>query len=286
MDFKALLSGVIDMHVHTAPDLVKRTYTDLQLADAAVSVGARAIVIKGHHCGTMARAALCSEYVRKVYKESAFAMYGGLVLNREAGGLNPQAVETALELGAKVIWMPTVDAANEYRLRGKSGGISVYDENGSLLPALRSIFALIRDHRAVLATGHLGAEEIFCVTRAARDIGVEKIVITHPEYWIVNLTLEQQEDLVHDYDVILERCYRQPLSDGRWVSNAVRNLEAMRALGFENTILSTDCGNPANPPWEQAMGEYLQFMIDHGVPEQALRQMTQTLPAHLLDLLI
>ena len=84
MDFKALLDGIIVIHVHTAPDLVKRTYTDMQMADAAARVGARAIVIKGHHCGTMARAALCSEYVRKAYKKSAFTTYGGLVLNREA----------------------------------------------------------------------------------------------------------------------------------------------------------------------------------------------------------
>ena len=88
--------------------------------------------------------------------------------------MNPQAVQSALELSAKVIWMPTVDAANEYHLRGKSGGISIYyNENDSLLSALRSIFALIRDHRAVLATGHLGAEEIFHVVREARDAGVE-----------------------------------------------------------------------------------------------------------------
>ena len=106
-------------------------------------------------------------------QKSAFTLYGGLVLNREAGGLNPQAVQSALELSAKVIWMPTVDAANEYRLRGKSGGISIYNENDSLLSALHSIFALIRDHRAVLATGHLGGEEIFHVVREARDAGVE-----------------------------------------------------------------------------------------------------------------
>ena len=115
---------------------------------------------------------------------------------------------------------------------------------------------------------------------------MEKIVVTHPEYWIVNLTLEQQEELIRGYGAILERYCRQPLQDGRWVSNAARNLEAMRALGFENTILSTDCGNPVNPPWEQAMGEYLHFMIDHGVLGQALREMTQTLPARLLDLQI
>ena len=53
--------------------------------------------------------------------------------------MNPQAVQSALELSAKVIWMPTVDAANEYHLRGKSGGISIYNENDSLLSALHSM---------------------------------------------------------------------------------------------------------------------------------------------------
>ena len=30
-----------------------------------------------------------------------------------------------------------------------------------------------------------------------------------------------------------------------------------------STILSTDCGNPATPPWEESMRQYLQFMADH-----------------------
>ena len=53
---KNILDGVIDLHVHTAPDVIHRTYNDLELTDAAVRAGARAIVIKGHHCGTVARA--------------------------------------------------------------------------------------------------------------------------------------------------------------------------------------------------------------------------------------
>ena len=69
-DQKNILDGVIDLHVHTAPDVIRRTCNDLELTDAAVRAGARAIVIKGHHCGTMARAALCSEYVRKAYKKA------------------------------------------------------------------------------------------------------------------------------------------------------------------------------------------------------------------------
>ena len=49
------------------------------------------------------------------------------------------------------------------------------------------------------------AQQRVHVVCEARDAGVEKIVITHPEYWIVNLTLEQQEELIRGYGAILER---------------------------------------------------------------------------------
>lgn len=51
-----------------------------------------------------------------------------------------------------------------------------------------------------------------------------------------------------------------------------------------STILSTDCGDPADPPWEYAMAQYLHEMEQHGVSRDALRRMTQTLPAQLLGL--
>ena len=279
------LDGVIDMHVHTAPDLIRRTYNDLELTDAAVRAGARAIVIKGHHCPTVARAALCNAYNRTVHSGgNSFVMYGGLVLNREAGGLNAQAVRTALDMGAKVIWLPTVDAENEYRKRGRTGGIKMTDDRGILLPELRAIFALVKEYDAVLATGHISPEETRCVVDAARNLGVQKIVVTHPEYWIVNMSIEQQKELILDYGAVMERCFRQPLKDGQWVSNAACNLEAIRRLGTGNTILSTDCGNPANPPWEEAMRQYLQFMADKGLSREELADMTRKLPARLLGL--
>ena len=78
------LDGVIDMHVHTAPDVCRRTYNDLGLTAAAVHAGARAIVIKGHRCSTAARAALCNAYNRAAFDSNPFVMYGGLVLNYEA----------------------------------------------------------------------------------------------------------------------------------------------------------------------------------------------------------
>ena len=86
MKQKISLNGVIDMHVHTTPDVCQRTYNDVELTSAAVRAGARAIVIKGHHCSTVARAALCNVYNRAAFESNAFVMYGGLALNYEAGG--------------------------------------------------------------------------------------------------------------------------------------------------------------------------------------------------------
>ena len=285
MQQKNILTDVIDMHVHTAPDLCQRTYNDLELTASAVHAGARAIVIKGHHCSTVARAALCNAYNRKLFENNSFVMYGGLVLNYEAGGLNPQAVQTALEMGAKVIWLPTVDAENDYRKHDKSGGIRMTDDHGVPVKKLHRIFSLIRDYDAVLATGHISPEEIQCVVDSARNIGVQKIVITHPEYWVVNMSLEKQEELVEDYHVILERCFMQPLKNGHWINNAEHNLEAIQKVGVKSTILSTDCGNPSTPPWEESMRQYLQFMVDHNVSPEELRSMTKTTPARLLGLM-
>lgn len=278
------LNGVIDMHVHTAPDVCQRTCNDLELTAAAVHAGARAIVIKGHHCATVARAALCNAYNRSTFDSNPFVMYGGLALNYEVGGLNPKAVQTALEMGAKVIWLPTVDAENDRRKHGRSGGIRMTDDRGVPTSELRRIFTLIKEYDAVLATGHISPNEIRCVVDSARNIGVRKVVLTHPEYWVMDMSLESQKELVLDYDVILERCFMQPLKSGKWISNAERNLDAIRKLGAESTILSTDCGNPATPPWEISMQQYLQFMADHNVSQEKLRSMVQTTPARLLGL--
>ena len=158
------------------------------------------------------------------------------------------------------------------------------DNHGIPTMELRRIFSLIKEYDAVLATGHISPEEIRCVVDSARNIGVQKIVITHPEYWVVDMSLESQKELVLDYDFILERCFMQPLKNGQWVSNASRNLEAIFQVGAESTILSTDCGNPATPPWDESMRQYLQFMVNHNISPEDLRSMTKTTPAWLLGL--
>lgn len=109
---KVSMKGVIDMHVHTNPDLRTRAYDDFELCDAAVRVGARAIVIKTHLGSTVNRAYLTNRYNERVNGNNDFTMFGAIVLNRCVGGINPVAVENALKLGAKVVWLPTSSARN------------------------------------------------------------------------------------------------------------------------------------------------------------------------------
>ena len=84
---KNLLDGVIDMHIHSAPDIRERKMNDLELMEAAIDNGVRAIVIKSHNVPTMDRATLVNMIKEEKYgKEVDFTMFGGISLNEPVGG--------------------------------------------------------------------------------------------------------------------------------------------------------------------------------------------------------
>ena len=256
---KISMKGVCDMHVHTNPDLRLRAYDDFELADAAVRVGASAIVIKTHLGFTVNRAYLTNQYVKKVYGENTgFTMYGGVVMNKVIGGINPEAVEKGLKLGAKEIWLPTQSAKRHLEKMGQDPADGI---------------ELVRDGKVVPE-----------LIEAARDAGVKKIVITHPEWWVVDMSMEDQIRLVKDYDVILERCYAQNMGGGAYKSNLPDNLEIIKAVGYEHVMVDTDGGQTENPNWELALEEYMQYLADHGIPEEHIYHMTKTIPYKLLGI--
>lgn len=282
---KISLKGVIDMHVHSNPDIRRRAYDDFDLMEAAIRVGARAIVIKTHQGTTMDRAYLCNRHNELIHQgDNDFTMYGSVTLNRQVGGINPAAVESALKLGAKVIWLPTQSAGNHLRRNGQSTDNCVeVIKDGNIVPELGDIFRLINEFDAVLGTAHLSPEECFRIVEAARDAGVKKIVITHPEWWLVGMSIEDQIRMVNDYNVILEHCFAQPF-DGGYKSNLEMNLEAILACGFKNVMVSTDGGQVENPNWEIALEQYITYLAGHGIPPEQIHYMTHTIQEWLLGI--
>lgn len=281
------LKGICDMHVHTNPDLRLRAYSDLQLADAAVRVGARAIVIKSHLGFTVNRAAIVNDYVRKVYGENTgFTMYGGVVMNKVIGGVNPEAVEKGLKLGAKEIWLPTQSAKRHLEKMGQNplDGIELV-RDGKVIPELKDVFNLIRDYDVALGTAHVSPVEAFVIVEAARDAGVKKIIITHPEWWVCDYSIDDQIRLVKDYDVILERCYAQNMGKGKpYHLNLKENAELIKEVGYEHVMVDTDGGQTENPDWETEMYEYMHYLLEYGIPIEHIYHMTKTIPYWLLGL--
>jgi Family of unknown function (DUF6282) len=262
---RRLVRGCYDLHVHVAPDVMRRRITDIDLARAFLRVGLAGFVLKSHYVPTAERAAV----------------------------VNPMAVEIAAREGARVVWMPTVDAANhrqtardlpagatppmwlelqdDLRRRGLDAEpVEVLGVDGNVLPRTRAVLELIAGHGLVLATGHLGRREILAVSRAAVDAGVRQIVITHPEFPQQDLTLDEQKSLV-DLGAYLERCLTTPLTGKYPWPEMVSNI---RATGVDATIVTTDLGQPHNPPVEDGLALMADAMLAAGFSEKEIQRMT------------
>jgi hypothetical protein len=282
---RELVRGGFDTHLHIAPDVVERKIDDISLARRFEDLGMAGFVLKSHYTSTAERASVVRAAVPGVL------VLGAISLNRAVGGMNPLAVEIAAREGARTVWMPTVDAVNEAHEREAPAGakvpvwvklqldlreqgleiapVPVVDELGAVLPETRSVLARVAHHEMVLATGHLGRDEIFAVVDAATDEGVREIVITHPEFPAQNLTVPDQRALA-ERGALLERCFTTPhtgkVAWERW-------LEAIRAAGAEHSVLSTDLGQIFNPPVEDGMALMVDRLLEAGFNEEEVHVM-------------
>lgn len=277
------LEGAVDLHVHSAPDVWPRRLDDLALAREAAAAGMRAILLKSHHTLTADRAAIVDGLVEGV------SVFGGLALNEFVGGLNPAAVEAALALGAREIWMPTISAANHRRATGTPGeGIGILDEGGGLRPAVHEILRLIAERDVILGTGHLSVQEIQHLVPAARASGVKRILITHPELYVVNMPIAVQQELAGP-GVFFERCLIVTVPPGPVIPTGpilpLRAIaEAVRQVGVETTVLATDFGQAENPSPVEGLRHYIGGMLDLGFSQAEIARMTRVNPGWLLGL--
>lgn len=285
------LHGAVDVHVHSHPDLFPRIGDDVDVARHAAGLGLRAISLKCHSERTTSRAYLTSLLVPGIQ------VVGGIVLNRAVGGINPKAVEAALQLGARHVWMPTVDAANHARTFGGTGaydkqastvaasddaGIEVFDADGRAIDGLHDVLDLIAAARAILSTCHLSVPEIRRLVPLARERGVEKILITHPFFKVPGLDLETLRELV-DHGAYAEfgYCTISPMWNHAPLTRVV---EAIRALGASRSLLMSDTGQRHNPMPAEALRIFAQSVYESGIPEDDVGRMIRDNPLELLEL--
>lgn len=270
---KVNLVGLYDLHIHSSPDLTPRSIDDIEAAQQAAEVRMAGILLKSHYTTTADRATIATKIIPGI------DVYGSLTLNETVGGLNVAAVEAALDLGAREIFMPTVSAANHFRYHRQKGGISLLDND--LLPALKEIVALIKQHNAVLGTGHISKGEIRLLTKIALDQGLRKIVVTHPEHPLIDLTITEQQHLVTQ-GVFFERCFATTYRQFGNVPLEQIAL-AIREVGVSSTILTTDLGIANYPLPVDGMQIYVTKLLELKVRKEEITTMLKETPHMLVE---
>jgi len=269
------LEGAVDLHVHSAPDVDRRRFDDLELAQAAREAGMGAVLIKSHQNSTVERAWLVAKCVPGI------RVYGGLVLNETVGGLNPAAVRLALHMGARQIWMPTRSARNHRLHHGQTGGITILDERGQLLPVAEEILRAIAQTDCILGSGHLSPEETSVMIAAAAKMGVSKVLVTHPEWGPTYYPYALQKELARYGNVFFERCFVSTVhACGRVPFETIE--EAIIETGVDRTILSTDLGQADTPPPVEGLRLYAERLRSTGFSFDQIRAMMQANPDRLL----
>jgi hypothetical protein len=289
---KELLKGAYDLHVHSAPGLFPRSIDDFTLAEQMVEAGMKGAIVKCHEGSSVFRANLATQHV-----QNKTTVFGSLVLNVFVGGLNPYAVDLEAKLGAKIIFMPTLSAANHMKHFGGSvfatvqaarmpkapaQGISILDEKDRLLECVLDIIDIVKAEDIGIATGHLSNKEGICLCKEAIRRGVKRVIFTHPEFDTNKLPVENQIELARDGVFIEKDMFALQPGDNFTPPEVLA--KGIKSIGAAQCFMSTDYGQVYNPPPYVGLGNFIDHMLSCGISEADLRNMVARNPAFLLGL--
>jgi hypothetical protein len=274
------LAGVIDIHAHCAPDSTPRSIDAIDLARLASQRGMRGLVLKNHYQPTASLAYI----VRK--EVPGIEIFGGVDLNLSVGGMNPFAVEhMAATTGGygRFVWMSTFDSEAQVRFSKQDRPFVRVAQNGQLLPETRQVIAVIAKHNLVMATGHTSAEEALLLIHEARAQGVKHMVVTHAMLAPIHMSDAQMKDAAN-MGAYIEFVYNGLL--GSYKEFTFKDYaRAIRSVGVEHCILSSDMGQPGNPLHPDGLVALFDGLKKEGITQAEIDRMAKENPARLLGLL-
>ncbi len=280
--------GLIDFHTHAAPDVMGRAVDDDTHASLALAREMEAVVFKNHVTNTADRAWLARKHVPGI------KVFGGIVLNRAVGGVNPQAVEWMWRMQGgygRVVWFSTFDADNHVRRRGTGeSGVAVVDARGAVRPEVREVLEICARQKLVVHTGHSSAEQALAIIAAAREAGCDRMVVTHAQFDVVGMT-EAHMKKAAGMGAKMELCALGtlvgPEAHLEWMRESVRvplaeTAKVIRAVGAEHFILGTDLGQTGNPTPADGLQMFVTGLQAEGITKDQIQTMGREVPGALL----
>jgi hypothetical protein len=272
------LTGAIDIHVHSDPDSTARSIDALDVAKLAKSRGMRGLVLKNHYAPTAGLAYI----IRKVVP--GIEVFGGISLDRTVGGVNPAAVDYMARMKGglgRVVWMPTFDSENQVRFDKANRPFVSVSRNGKLLPEVNETLAVIAKYKLVLETGHSSPAECLMLIRAGKAAGVTNMVVTHAMMPPIKMNIDQMKQAAA-MGAYIEFVYHGLLEHaGIGLSDYVA---AIRAVGPEHCILSSDLGQAGSPLHPDGLLEFYKELHAQGFSVAEIDRMGKANPAKILGL--
>ncbi len=268
-----VLRGSYDLHVHAAPDGSQERRMDaLEVARCAYEAEMGGFVLKSHDYNT----APLTYALNQMYPD--LKVFGSITLNRPVGGINPDAVQAAADLGARVVWMPTHSADFRQRELG-SEGICLTNENGTLCDDVHEVLEIVAANEMTLASGNISPAEAIALFTAARARGVRRMIATHADGVA---TVEEQRRMIalgaYPEYTFLACMPAQARMNPQHLAETVRN------LGVGNCVVTTEFGQWQNPPPAEGMRMAIAALLDAGLTSSEVTTLVKGNTAQLLGM--
>jgi hypothetical protein len=281
------IEGLIDFHTHCAPDVFGRAVDDDESAQLYMARKMEGIVLKNHVALTADRAWLLK-------KHNPGKAWGGVALNGPSGGINPEAVQWMWRMQGglgRVVWFPTFDADNHVKhFKDAPEGVKVVGADGKALPAVREVLKICAQQKLVVCTGHASPTEALAIIEAARDAGCDRIVVTHAEFDVVNMNVEQMKKAA-SMGAKLEVDAMGPLMGPQahlgWMRHwrqvtYKESASHIKDVGAQNFVLGTDLGQTGNPSQPDGYAMLVAGLMAEGISKEQIVTMGREVAGKLL----
>src|SRR3954467_2385384 len=291
-EVSVLLVGAIDLHCHSGPAAMPRILDHHEALLDCANAKFSALLYKDHfYLGTSHAMIL-----EKLFPETNVKLFSGVALNNASGGINPHAVNHAVNIGAKIVWLPTLSAANHIEKVATEGKtfpktarkmldptpLSALDANGRLTDHVKQVLDLIAEGDIVLAGGHLPASELHLVFAEAKARGVKKMLVNHPTY-IVGCTDEDIRQMVR-MGVYMEHSICMFVEGKAHHYRPDKRAHLIEVAGVDHTVLCSDLGLTGSPRPVEGYRSIVRQMLDLQFGAGDIRRMISGNPASLLNL--
>ena len=281
------IENSIDNHVHCCPHLNSRSVNIFQAVREAINHKMKGIGFMDNFSNSAGYAAVVNEE----FKNLQIDVFGGLIMEPYAGGVNVDALKVGLNYNygdkknTRFVSLPTHHTRNIALQENRSPKylktcLSI-PEKGPIPDPLPEIIDLIIENDVVFNTGHLSGNESLKLVDFANKRGLKRILVpsSHFENEIVKEIAKLNCFLEFSY-LFISNATEIALThiDEEKHKSAPVKIEKMKELiniaTVNKTILSSDCGLSILPNPVKGFAKFLSIINNQGFSEDEIRIMS------------